>query len=414
MTSSRLRVSATAVAALAVAAPFAHADDILFKTRPGHALRAGKFGPVAEFQRGLATAAASCGAPVSDPSAFADGTIGANTRAAVKVVAKCRLYAGQIGHPDAAASGALTSDLWKAVAPAVSIPDAAGRAYLLTLNYEGTDYTDVEFNVGTTDPGVLTWGPLGATAGQAHQVQRILREIDKHKSVLITSAFGSEASIARTFAQTKTDDAAAVIVTAVKSDPARRAQWKAAFHAIGEDPEARKIYGDQMWAPGGAGLLEGVNDFFRSYWSYCLTPSELDYAYFLDRAVQMNVRQELTDQALLRARNAELRAARTFVPAERRRAISVNFVGKNKSMVADRLARDVGYYLDALPAPTLTDASFLALAEPGIALPSELKGEVATWTVRSGWKGSDIGLGDVRAAPAPKGLKPPVCVGGSG
>ena len=71
----------------------------------------------------------------------------------------------------------------------------------MSFKFEATDYGTIEWNVGTGDGGILTWGPLGATAGQAFQVQRILADIDQKYPETISSAFGTEANAIRALRQ---------------------------------------------------------------------------------------------------------------------------------------------------------------------------------------------------------------------
>jgi hypothetical protein len=306
----------------------------------------------------------------------------------------------------------ITQDFWKAVVPAVASPNPGKRAWAMSFKFEGTDYDVIEFNVGTNDPGILTWGPLGATAGQAFQIQRILAAIDQQKPSLIDQAFGSEAPRLREFITKRTTPGATSYITAVKADAGRKSIWERGFAALGADRDARNAYDELMSASGTAGIPEAVNDFYRAYWSHCLAPTEVDYGFFFDRAVQINVSRQLVNAADALVQQAEQKAGHKLSPAERRRAFAANYTAGNQHYIGDRLARDVGYYVDSIGKDSLTDASLLALRTNTGPLSPQLSGEYTKWSSRSDFKASFYGLSDDRIMPAPPSLVPsmPSCL----
>lgn len=85
----------------------------------------------------------------------------------------------------------------------------------MALGLEATDYPDIEFNT-PDDGGILTWGPQGATVGQAHQVQQILSAADGELSGRIDRAFRTEAPAIWLLARTTKDATAAEQVAAVQ------------------------------------------------------------------------------------------------------------------------------------------------------------------------------------------------------
>jgi hypothetical protein len=146
----------------------------------------------------------------------------------------------------------------------------------MSFKFEGTDYGVVEWNVGTSDPGILTWGPLGATAGQAFQVQRILANIDAAQPALITTAFGGEAAAVRTFMTLRTERTASAFIEKVATDARRKTAWSNGFSALGVNRQARLQYDQLMDASATAGIPEAIADFTRAFWRQCLAPTEYE------------------------------------------------------------------------------------------------------------------------------------------
>ncbi|MEW6021333.1 MAG: hypothetical protein AB1807_04240 [Pseudomonadota bacterium] len=384
-------------------------NQILFRPSAKVLIRDSKFGPVQAFQVRLVDAAATCGFSIDVLDKFADGRAGRKTAELIKKISRCQSFSSKIGPDDPAYQGFISIAFWAAVAPDVAVPTAIKRAAIMSGANEGTDYTDVEFNVGTKDPGIITWGPQGATAGQAFQVQRILRKIDKQLPDMIDTAFASEASAVRNFMVTSNVTTATTLITAVVSASTRKNLWIRGFMSIGQSATVRAIYDAEMAGKNTAGVNEAIANFFRSYWSNCWLPTEVDAAFFLDRAVQITVYQSMTNAAVTNVAFAQKKLGRQFSPAERRRAIAANFQGKNMDYVGDRLARDVAFYIDGLGAKALTNETLLALRMSRTAPPTQLKDEVAKWQHRTGTSALDYGLIDARMAAVPPGLTPPEC-----
>jgi hypothetical protein len=390
------RSIAIATIATFMAAPAVGDDVVLYQRPAGVTLIDSKYGAIADLQKALLAAATSCGLPQpADPVVM--GRYQDSTSRLVRDVAHCR----NISLPDASGN-AVTAELWRAVLPSLPPPDAGKRAWAMSFKFEGTDYDVVEFNVGTSDPGILTWGPLGATAGQAFQVQRILSNIDRMKPSLIDQAFAAEASQIRVLMTKRTIKSATDFITSVDADPGRKAIWSRGFAALGADRDARRIYDDLMSASATAGVPEAVADFYRAYWSHCIAPTEVDYGFFFDRAVQINVTSALVNAAYVLVERAQQKSGRTFTHAERRRAFAANYTAGNPKFVGDRLARDVGYYIDAIGESSLTDASLLAIRTSTSPLSPQLNNEYLRWSNRSSFKAGFYGLSDNRVMPAPQ------------
>jgi hypothetical protein len=198
-------------------------------------------------------------------------------------------------------------------------------------------------------------------------------------------------------------------VRPVANDPARKALWIQGFTALGNKGEVRAIYDAEMAGKNAAGISEAVADFFRSYWSNCWLPTEVDAAFFLDRAVQITVYQSMTDAAVTNVVAAQKKLGKQFSPAERRRAIAANFQGQNPGFVGDRLARDVAFYIDALGGKALTNQTLMALRMSATTPPAQLNNELTKWQIRTGVSALDYGLIDGRMAAVPAGLTPPEC-----
>ncbi|UBN56552.1 hypothetical protein [Pantoea agglomerans] len=390
------------------AKPASPDDDVLFVPSENHPIVGSRFSELTDFQKSLLTLATNCKIKVVKPGAFVDGKMGRETMNLIKQVAGCDLYKSALSG-SLAAKGVVTTKLWKLVASDVPVPDALSRSFIMSLGSEATDYTVIEFNT-PSDGGIITWGPLGATAGQVYQVQKILSTVDKEIPKLIDNAFGTEAQSIRLLAETKNVAAAAKIALAVNAVKTRKAIWHAGFKVLGEDARVRAIYGRVM----NPGILEAVSNFYRSYWAHGWCPTEVDLGFFIDRAVQMTLKQNHTNQAAEDVIEIEKASGSILTPAQRRRAISANFWPGKLIYVGDRLARDVAYYIDYIPRAELTNETLLKLvAKRGAAqrqVPGQLNDEVKRWNDRLGVSANAYGLVE-RPAAVPVGLvgEPPAC-----
>lgn len=410
----KLILAVTAMQCLTVTTAQATApdDEVLFALTGAHPIVAGRFSAVAEFQKGLLTAAKACKLDIAKPEVFADGVIGKGTVGVIKKIAMCEMFKGDLGTPPAA-QGLVTAKLWRLVAPNTPVPDALARSFIMSRGAEATDYPDIEFNTAS-DGGIITWGPQGATVGQAHQVQQIISAIDKELPGLIERAFGGETAAIRQLALTYNDANAAKVVREVSAAQGRVTAWHAGFRALGNDARVRAIYDRVMVEASKSGISEAVRDFYRSYWANGWCPSEADLGFFVDRAVQITVYQEDTDQAAQDVLEVEAKHGKSFSSAQRRRAIAANFWARKEIWVGDRLARDVAYYIDGIPRQELTDERLLALvAKRGAAkrkTPDLLKDEFGAWAIRLGVSAAAYGLTD-RPASVPFGLsgEPSAC-----
>jgi hypothetical protein len=303
-------------------------------------------------------------------------------------LAQCPAIAPKLAGDNDARSGALTEKYWDALTgePAPSVDD---RSRTLMLTYEATDYTRMEWNYCQSKPlynpaggqplcfsndpkSYLTWGPNGATAGGGREVQLILHAIDLATPALIDENFGDEASAVRKMFRMPDRDDARTLETylcGIWADTARRARWKAGFDTLGRVPFVRTKF-DGFYR---SASLDGgkIATFYRAYTANNLVPTEIDYAFFKDRAAHTSPAFEPIKQAIAALVTTQPAATRWKV----RQAIALRV--RPSSQRADRLGRDVAFYIDGA----------------GSALGQE---ELTAWQARGKLRASDAGLSDAR------------------
>jgi hypothetical protein len=128
-------------ASIAVAS--AQEDTLLYRYR-GETLTTSKYGPIAAFQKALDAKLQTC--TPAGPHVVADGSFGSGTQNAIIRLAQCHSFSKPLPASSPARSGAITSMIWNEVLPAESAPTSEQRANDLTLVFEATDYTALEFN----------------------------------------------------------------------------------------------------------------------------------------------------------------------------------------------------------------------------------------------------------------------------
>lgn len=382
---AKLRIHLVAVALLLATVP--SRADVIYRFNEG-ILFDGLFGPIAKAQAKANAALVACGKPAT---AGADGKFGPGVRTALTSLAQCPDFASKLSGDSEARAGALTQTYWDALVgePAPSVND---RSRTLMLTYEATDYTRMEWNFCQSRPlfdppagrrvcfsndprSYLTWGPNGATGGGGREVQLILQAIDTATPALIDQNFGAEANAVRRMFHMRDRDSARSLETylcGVWADPARRARWKEGFETLGREPSVRDKF-DGFYR---SASLDGgkIATFYRAYAENGLVPTEVDYAFFKDRAAHTSPAFAPIRQAIARLLASQPQAARWKV----RQAIALNV--RPGSQRADRLGRDVAFYIDGA----------------GTALGSE---ELSAWRARGKLRASDAGLADTRNQP---------------
>lgn len=384
-----------------IVAAAAQDDTILYRYRD-QTLTTSKYGPIAAFQTALNDVLQSC--RPAGPHVVADGSYGAGTQKAIIRLTQCHTFSRPLPATSPARSGAITSMVWSELLPGTPSPTREQRANDLTLVFEATDYTALEFNFcqskapdepekkGKTwlqgdprcysnDPcSFATWGPRGATVGGGQEIQKIIWQIDRSNAAIVSSAFGSEyASMKRLLSADR--ESGEVLLCAAFVDPNRRAVWKAAFDKLGQAADARTIY-DEVYLSKAADGAKMVN-FYAVYTALKpligRDPTEIDYALFLDRSTHGGSPNKLeqVQSTIDNLKTYISNLGRTPSPAELRWQLTKALPVGNQSR--DRLGRDVVFVYDGLGSsigPEATDA----------------------WEHRGPFKASDFGLSDDRAA----------------
>jgi hypothetical protein len=360
-------------------------SDVLYRFT-GEQLFDGRFGPVATVQARLKDALHACG---KQEALTADGKFGPRTRDGLSELADCPAISPSLADDGDAHHGAITDRYWNVLVETPP-PDVDQRAHTIMLTYEATDYTDMEWNFCQSAPlynpggghtvcfsndphSYLTWGPNGATGGGGREVQLILQAIDARSPDLIDKAFGQEANAVRKMFHLVDRDPARTLATylcGVWADRDRREAWKNGFAQIGAEPSVRKTF-DNFY---NSSSLDGgkINTFFRAYKANGLTPTELDYGFFKDRAAQTTVSFEPIKSAVAEALSTDSAPPRWKI----RRAIALNV--RPGTQGEDRLGRDVAFYVDGA-GDTLSEEEFRA------------------WRSRGPLHATDVGLSDDRA-----------------
>ncbi len=161
-------------------------------------------------------------------------------------------------------------------------------------------------------------------------------------------------------------------------DPRRQA-WRDGFERLGEYADVRDTY-DAVYR---SQTFDGgkIATFDRAYRARGLTPSEVDYAFFKDRAAHTSDSYAPIAAAIANEASAGVEHWRV------RRAIALAV--RPARQRADRLGRDVAFYVDGLGVPNLT--------------PEEL----SAWALRGRRQASDVGLSDNDASTA-GAAEPPI------
>ncbi|MFV1850895.1 MAG: hypothetical protein ACMZ66_09330 [Thalassospira sp.] len=360
------------------------------------ALSLGKFGSVAVFQGNLFAQAASCSGKQAGAYGAVDGIVGAKTRQAIIDLQPC-LNPSVRAAVGAENYGAITVGLWRLLMPAdMPPPDVIERANHLTFALEGTDYDVIQFNFcqsenprsqktflegdpycHTNDPrAYMTWGPRGATAGAGAEVQQIIFAAERANPGLLQKAFGPFTEDMHRLALGN-NDAAFDVLCAIWVNDAERSEFSRRFSAYGARPEVQEAYRrvyDAANADGGK-----IARFFKLYnavkQDIGRDPSEIDLAFFIDRATHGSVPPGDIGPLVEKMRAFVNRTRNVPSPGELRKQLAAWLPSHHK--YNDRLARDAIFLVDD-PEVVVSDA------------------HRRMWLQRSGLKASDFGLSDYR------------------
>ncbi|WP_068303360.1 hypothetical protein [Pararhodobacter sp. CCB-MM2] len=390
----------TVVAAVPAPEPSPPPDPVLYQyTGPmdGEAegvLVDGRSGHIARFQHALNVALMACGL---EGEIGTDGMFGPRTRAAITRLAGCAPFDQRLTPDSPAREGAITEGLWQLLVPGEAPPDALARTRAILLAFEGTDITRgaqwnfCQNNIEIYDPeaedptcytndrfSYLTWGPNGATAGHGREILAILHRTELLDPTLLDAAFDDEAEAVRRLFDLRLpagdDSEMRQYLCGIYVDLPRRRQWTRGFARLGERPEVRAIYtGVYRSASYDGGK---IRTFLRAWRDAGLEPTEIDLAFFIDRAAHTSVRnievRRLLRQVLARGSG--------LTPAQIRRGFSRLARVANATQQGPRQGRDVAFYVDAL--------------EPVLTAP-----ERRNWERSGARRASALGLSDDRPAP---------------
>jgi hypothetical protein len=378
-------VTAVAMLALSCAGHAQTADDVILDANR-YDIVAGRYSVFAEFQRNLQRVLDDCGkaAPTvvakgKEPS----GRIDVDTRTGIQVALDCKqLRSVPLSSP--AKNGIITTPVWRAVMGEAPLPTLQDRVIAMVLSYEATDFGDrPEWNLcqdskgrrnrqldpraqdfvcyNATDPcSLLTWGPRGATAGSGREIQWILWMAWKQEPALVEQAFGKEFGNLRRFFRLQSGPSDRIcreatplrrFMCAVWVDPARRKTWEDALGQLGHSSMVRRAY-DKLYE---LNEFDGgkLRAFFELWQRLGLTPSEVDYAFFIDRATHLGgpPSEPNTFERLSECIKGETRALSRNGAARR----CLARMQPHDTQPEFRAARDVGFYLDAYPERALSE-----------------------------------------------------------
>jgi hypothetical protein len=350
------------------------------------AVSGSKWGFIGDLQRGVNFHAVKCGIEPIEVT----GLYGPDTAAAVEAVQTC--LAGQAPEGEALTDQAFTEITGD------TAPDALARARLLTRMLEGSDYDTLAWNVCVSFKGdrdsVMTWGPYGRTLGWGGEMLSTLQKIDRAKLKAAFNATGARGldqllslKTARELRVRSTHryPGARPLMTRICGQKGQMQAWREAFAILGADPEVRAIYDADAW--GEASWFRKVVERLAQSWRDAgLEPTEIDYAFFIDRSIHMGwgtARFDAVDAALAAAQARAERADENLTPAQARLAVALAV--RPKAHPADRMARDIVYLVDA--ADTL-----------GPAMAATGQNWRARWAARARISAADVGLSDTRPA----------------
>ncbi|MBI3757019.1 MAG: hypothetical protein HY267_03485 [Deltaproteobacteria bacterium] len=349
----------------------------------------GQFGKLAEVQTAISAALTRCGrAPIA-----VDGKFGNTTSQAVKALIACPEIESHIPPESSAHQGAITQSVWRALLPNSALPSVEERAQTVVLTYEATDYDRLEWNFCqnrplwspqnpsmpcfTNDPGsYITWGPRGATAGHGREVQWILWRVDQRDASIVDTVFGADAARLRKLISLN-DSSARYLLCSIYADESQRASWTRAFKELGKSALVRFMYELHYLSRTSDGAKMAT--LYRLYDKLGVKPTEVDYAFFLDRATHSSPPSDL-DSAARKIQGWLEEKGATRTPSNMRRAFAAKFPTANQKQ--DRLGRDVAFFIDAVSESGLTQE------------------ERQAWRQRGQLSAANVGLSDEREAPA--------------
>lgn len=304
------------------------------------------------------------------------GIFSLRTSHAIRALVACPDFK-QLRASGDAAKGTLTVSVWNALLKTAPVPSLEDKMEALTLTFEATDFGQKpEWNFcqdspnplavavsprdkslacrNTTDPcSMLTWGPRGATAGQGRELQWVVENATRRNARLVQQAFGAEFRNVLRFLELvpppiETCDGTSPLehfMCAVWVDPVRRKIWEDGLTELGRHRSVREIYRQVYAREGFDGYkIKAYLDLWRSVG---LEPTEVDYAFFHDRATFIGAPPDSADIVPRLSKCIEIQDKAATRNAATRRCLGQ--LHPHPTMPEDRLARDVAFYIDAFP-----------------------------------------------------------------
>jgi hypothetical protein len=349
------------------------ASIILYKYE-GKSLRDSKWGKITIFQRVVSENLQACG----KKGIGVDGWFGRGTQKGIMNLLSCSGFEDLAVSENHRLYGTVHSALWKKLLADIPLPTVHERAFSLSLTHEATDYDRVEWNYGTDDDkSALTWGPFGATVGWGNEIRAILKKIHKENVDLLKNTFAQEFSIVSKLIE-EDPQKGYELMKEVFDDPNRKKDFRKKLQELGATAEGRAAY-DSYAFEGNEWLKPNLRRLYSLIANAESTATEIDYAFFLDLGMHAGIKKKRIEAANQAIKAKEEEIGHSLSSAERRRVISEVFVNAiNQRWRADRMGRNVVFYIDAIEPANLTEE------------------EMTAWKKRTGRKASNFGLADNR------------------
>ena len=299
--------------------PFAtiHAHEVESITYSGSPqLRDSRWGFIGALQQALNHELKSC-PPNLRTTIAVDGVFGQSTRSMLDLLGRCK------GNMQLINGSAITHAAVSELFPRDKIPTTVDRALMLNFTLSGTDYDCMQWHVSSCPrksanyyrsairlgqcsdreaPGYsFSWGPFGATGSspgasaeplsrRPSEATELLRILSRKDSDRLYQIFAdANADGLRDILQYRVSgphesiEPLEELYQSVCEDEGQRNAWKTAFKNLGKEQFVREAYDDYAFSR--AWLLAGLKKRYAIYDDVGLEPTEVDFAFVLDRTV---------------------------------------------------------------------------------------------------------------------------------
>ena len=346
-------------------------------------LVAGKWGYLTPLSQAAARALDGC--PRVDTAAAAGLMMAPNrfdrsAALAVEALRACR-KAWFVG----AQPGSVPDQAWLKLLPGVALPSPLERTKLLAAGAAAMtpDYDRAVWawgQAGADPAAILIWGPFKATAGGGCTLQKALTALMAQPATaqMAREHFKDEAALLAQLLDRSGSDWCArqgAVLKPVFDDPDRREGLRVILAGLSAHAEVRAGY--DAYFLGSSGYLAGrMARYYALYQRVGLTPSEIDFAFFLDRSLDY---PPLTDALIEALVPKVMQGGATNWRARRVIANETPFTSEGARTF--QIGRDAVYWIDAVGQGALTAQ------------------ENAAWVRNSRLKASDVGLTERPYAP---------------